>query len=797
MITSPYNFVPLSDKVVMPFWAKHVSHDIPFKDAQSGVLKLTIRAESPIYVRNGVPRNVNKDAEEAKVFNNINNQFFIPGSSIKGMLRSVMEIMSFGRMGNKVNDHKYSVRDFQNDTIYPKSDLSKEVLCGFLYKKDGQFFLDNCDKPGRISQKTLDSLCIGIPKMSEFYKSAQNITKDTKSAKAKYEAFPFRKDNYKFSLDFIDVERPIFKFDQDGKPGTIVFSGQPGVRKEPEHEKASGKHLEFIFFEPEFKEAPVAEEAIKNFFFAYYDHDRTQQKDDWKWRKTQLDRGEKIPVFFRIDNDGSIKDMGLSMLYKITYQNSIQDAINCQQKNAHSFDLAETIFGYAEDKDALKGRVHVGHAFAIDNPIAIMEVNAVLAGPKASYYPNYVEQNNKNGENERINGEYKTFKDKAVVRGWKRYPIHSGDVKKNLPPEIKGKVNDKIGTKFIPLPSGTEFTLEINYHNLRKEELGALISAITFHNTDGLFHSIGSGKPLGYGKSSITIINLEEDKKIEMLKAFELFMDAELGNSSPLWFQCGEIKELFAMAKPAPDDSKLEYMELDNFVKAKGRRRNDPKFALQKYSFISQNNVDVKPLASEDELKKAIQNYKKDKELFETQHDITTLKNNLISKNAQELEATLNIKKRELIVKLRERREMMLVQEIDEREAIKTKEFEKSRESRKTIAQQRGLILDGFNITDRKAFDNLGKLIIIYAKDLHLKSENQLKTDIADGELIQRKDYDGVTKIIKEIFAALKSKKDKEKWLEMPIEKNHFFLKFKFWLGQPRALSLYDDLNKS
>ncbi len=122
MITSPYNFVPLDKKVVTPHWAKLVSHDIPFGDSQSGELEITITAESPMYVRNGTPRNANDNQKNA--FNNTNGtNYFIPGSSIKGMLRSVVEIMSFGRMGNKVNDHKYSVRDFQNVNIYDKSSI--------------------------------------------------------------------------------------------------------------------------------------------------------------------------------------------------------------------------------------------------------------------------------------------------------------------------------------------------------------------------------------------------------------------------------------------------------------------------------------------------------------------------------------------------------------------------------------------------------------------------------------------------------------------------------------------------
>ena len=43
MITAPFNFVPLSDKVFFPDWADSVSHDIPFKMKRVELLTLLLR----------------------------------------------------------------------------------------------------------------------------------------------------------------------------------------------------------------------------------------------------------------------------------------------------------------------------------------------------------------------------------------------------------------------------------------------------------------------------------------------------------------------------------------------------------------------------------------------------------------------------------------------------------------------------------------------------------------------------------------------------------------------------------
>lgn len=767
MITAPYNFVPLSDKVVSPYWAKLVSHDIPFKDSQSGVLDLTIRAESPIYVRNGVPKNATDSEKNA--FNKFGSDYFIPGSSIKGMLRSVMEIMSFGRMGNKVNDHKYSVRDFQNNDIYPKSELAKKSLCGWLSKKNEKYYLKECGKPGRISHKTLDALCNKSNPISAYYKNAKNITKQAKSAKSKYDIFPFNKEGHKFKLDYTDVDRPIYKIDDEGISGEIVFSGQPGVRNEPIGNKASGKHLEFIFFNYDMDEVVLDDSLIHNFFFAYYDHDLAQQKDDWKWRKSELEAGKKIPVFFRKNQDGSIKDMGLTLLYKITYENSIKDSVIHQQGDITTFDLAETIFGYTEDKNSLKGRVHIGHAFVNGDVTPLPEKEEVLAGPKASYYPNYIEQS---ANDDGCVKEYNTFMDdNARIRGWKRYPVRADNN------TVGNTGAAKVSSKFIPLPSGTTFSFKIHYHNLRKEELGALISAITFHNTAGLYHSIGSGKPLGYGKVSVMINNISDEFKLHMLKAYEIFMDYSLRHSTPLWFQLTQIKELFLMAKPGAVDNKLKYMEMQ-----KQKTGNDPldfvtakqgRLALLKYSAIASHKVDVTSLISEDELKEAKVNYDKEKAFFDAQQDIDTLRKRIIEEKGLELQHALEVKKKEWLSSLNLRR-----QEIADKELQEKKELEE-KERRDRAAS--GLPAEWEKIND---FGNLANRIPAWQKKL----PNQVIPEAFQNDLVKL-----FKKIIQYELTINKKKKD---W-DGDFDSNKNYKRIAGWVGVSLAMSLFKDFNKN
>ena len=91
MITAPYNFVPLNKEVFYPSWADDISHDVPFEDGESGEIDITITAKSPIFIRN---HSDDKD-NQSKEFCHHNNLKYIPGSSLKGVIKTIVEIIGF------------------------------------------------------------------------------------------------------------------------------------------------------------------------------------------------------------------------------------------------------------------------------------------------------------------------------------------------------------------------------------------------------------------------------------------------------------------------------------------------------------------------------------------------------------------------------------------------------------------------------------------------------------------------------------------------------------------------------
>ena len=114
MIKAPFNFVPLNEKAYFPEWADKISHDMPFKDGLSGRIRLRITAETPIFVSDKVQEDSAVPCEFSHIIDSSGKKhYFISGSSIKGMLRNVLEIISFGKM-NQAQNQSFGIRDLSN-----------------------------------------------------------------------------------------------------------------------------------------------------------------------------------------------------------------------------------------------------------------------------------------------------------------------------------------------------------------------------------------------------------------------------------------------------------------------------------------------------------------------------------------------------------------------------------------------------------------------------------------------------------------------------------------------------------
>ena len=562
IIKAPYNFVPLENTAFYPEWANHISQDIPFEDGVSGSIEYTITAKTPIFVRNGQKLEVNQDKRDNSFSQTSDNRYFIPGTSIKGEIRNVLEILSLGKM-TQVQDSRFSVRDLGRG---PEGDryrhLIRNVSCGWLKKDGDKYTLEDCGKPGRIAPEEIDghfrselkkfdlTLKLGTSKTG-------NSKEDDEMLRASYAKYNLlklirtHKDNQP-SLDMESLEgefefvkeddfgKEFYRYGNRGKKGTLVLTGQPSARKQKNGEW-SGKYYEFVFFASQ-RTVVVGGDVVEDFL--------TIHKNNYDflnlWRN-RLYSGQRIPVFFIKDVNDSIAAIGLAYMFRYPTANFIKGSIPAALQSSLRKDLAECMFG-TESKvlGALKGRVFFSPVFAEGQPQQLEQVDTTLSSPKASFGPLYVKGGTWDDSN-------------ALIKGRKRYPVRD-----NIWNNEQGNANTEC--HFIPLAKGTIFKGTVRFHNLKKEEYGALLSAMTFNGHSECFHSIGEAKPLGYGKVKIDItkadaVNLVSGAESGMEEALGSF-NAMMVNFYPRWKTCPSLTELYAMAKGIPSGRESEFTYL-------------------------------------------------------------------------------------------------------------------------------------------------------------------------------------------------------------------------------------------
>jgi len=545
VVKSPYNFVPapVEDQVFKPYWANQVSHDIPFEDGESGEIEMEITAETPVFIRNGYkkPNENEKPTEEFSHFvdGNGQKQYFIPATSIKGMVRNVMEIMSFSRMspivlGNTI----FGLRDM-NNMEYSKTEIRGNAS-GWLIFENEKWVIKPCGSD-KLSIKSIKTFFSSKLKWSKEYDF------NDMSAKEKYILCGINdfKEIYQieYSHDVNDrngkVLYSIYDIDSNGEDdGYLVMFGGIGNKK-----------YEYIFEGPESRSIELTDQ---NLISKMNNYESGNPDSLWTYFFKDLGR-KKIPIFYKQDpRTKKVIHFGFSKLYRLNNGSYLKELSPVSTYNLdEGIDLAETIFGHVGD-ESLKGRVYFSHALAEGNPEEDGVKKEILGSPKASYYPFYLKQDGK---------KFNTYQSKtSELRGFKKY--HS----QNLQSPTKytqDQLDSDSMVSFNPLKSETKFKLKIRYHNLRKVEIGALLSAFTYHgNHSELRHNLGLAKSFGYGRVKFEL-KLDSEKLKGYLRVFEELMNSHTQKFGQKWVETTQIKDLGSLAKVASGNNKLNYPKLE------------------------------------------------------------------------------------------------------------------------------------------------------------------------------------------------------------------------------------------
>lgn len=424
-VHAPYNFVTLSRFIYSPPWKDRISHDIPFSDGLSGEFDITITAHSKILV--GGERGKQGDIQTVDFFRLPDGEghegkgtWAIPERSLRGMIRNVLEIASFGRM-KYVHDRRLGVRDltapakdfygrrlFDSVGVGPAR-VTPKVEAGWLWFDGKGWKITPCqwarvhfDELGLITgtvaahwarkENADDCRDPADPAYRGRYGRWRETGKPLQQHLWVHEPLehphaqhqpPNRKITVKYRKAFHDNPRNCMAAGRcictvTQKLGHIVLTGTPQGGMGPGRKKQ-----EFFFYDAIPDNAAISvDQPVYDGFKAIHEPEGGDPNPNWAYwrdRSHQIRRTGShgdIPVFYIMEN-GKVASFGLAMMFKLAYENSIHEMIERTDKehlNDDIVDLSTAIFGLeADERDAkerekkphapgLKSRVHLGLA---------------------------------------------------------------------------------------------------------------------------------------------------------------------------------------------------------------------------------------------------------------------------------------------------------------------------------------------------------------------------------------------------------------------------------------------------
>ena len=491
---TPYNFVPFSNKILSSApdtetLLEEAGHDKIRPERLTGEIRVTLEAETPIFVSNGT-----READKTlRFFRDAQGRFCIPGSTVRGLLRQNMKILSYGviRQGEDVENQRlyfremassgHSVRgelkEYYRNTLdiqsykTPESgkaySVPEKVECGYLENRGGKYWITpTVTKAYRVSRKHE-----GVQRWGERFAQTVPVAYRALDDKRVSEIVPLAE------------KRP------DMREGDLLYTGH-WVGREPNH---------LYLFPRELREEdafPIADGVYSGSAHCLTGYINYMVSADVTVKDgvvTEIqDRTLKAPMS---SND--------KVLYSVAWRSVSKGIAKAKMKADDSgvLDYTDTLLGFARKENAYASRVSVGDFHALGTPSECPKASMILGNPKPSYYPGYL-KDGKNYNDCKDNKQGSELEPGFQLRGHKQYWL------KPVETTAAGK-NENMNNPFRPLAAGTKFQGVIRYENLTREELGLLIWSIRLKRDSSApeeyRQSIGMGKPYGYGRVKVTL----------------------------------------------------------------------------------------------------------------------------------------------------------------------------------------------------------------------------------------------------------------------------------------------------
>jgi hypothetical protein len=492
-VTAPYNFIPLPDKAIDSPLGEYI-HDekkeykdyITEKGKLNGTIEYTITTLTPTYVGGD------------KEFFAPNGRLTIPGSTMRGLIKNMLKIVSCGTMRD-YEDLNNRYLYFRSMFLGKDSSMLKKKI-GDEYKQEIGNSLNYKGKAGFLVKekdgyKIYPAECVS-QKMSTI--SSNKIEWHKKSVDCYVGDIKIKRgEKSYYTITFVENSKAL-AVDQE----IIESYRNDENRNENENKKTNSIN---ILEENEERDPKKYEENYKG-----------KYADKETFLKGKFPNAS--PCFY-VEKNGKVQHFGFCKFYRVRYKKSISDHIPDSVRNldGKTVDFSESIFG---NKENWAGRVFFGDSIVInhDNINKVQEYEPkILLGPNPTSFQLYLDQRKAlstwNGDG-LLRGYKLYWHQKIGPDEWKKEDIFSDE---DATDESKKESLSQEPIK--PVPIGTQFSGKMRFTNLSAIELGALLRVFELGNK-GHF-KIGRGKPLGMGSINLDYKVNVIDNKVRYSKLFD------------------------------------------------------------------------------------------------------------------------------------------------------------------------------------------------------------------------------------------------------------------------------------
>ncbi len=529
---NPYHFVPLEDKCTRDInYSEHRKQN----DLKTGWIECELKTLTPIFI----PNTTNDDFFMERQYDKDNNEvtiksydFFsyrdngkgtkeikptetavIPGSSIRGVIRSAFEALTNSCMS----------------TIDDKQ-VTKATEPGRLVKKNDEWTIIKCEK---YMLKTKKCKADSSKKFNiDDYKDKQEVY--IKSGQK------YRGKNY--------MPKVIAKLNKTQTSECNIkgylHKGEPFGNR---------KHHESVFVEKK-SCLKVVEQDVKNLlenYRLYQDdtvnlHKKQNNHDGYKSniedaKNKNIDSLNGALIYY-VEHNGKYY-LSPAAIGREVFHKKLTELINSYSPCIFQDELcpACALFGFAGNKSkndsgktnkAIASRIRFSDAKSENPKFLDTVILPELAGPKPSSTELYMKKPQEkniamwNYDYAECKRDKKTWKLKKYIpqiQGRKFYWHHENiktfetenerrfnykrQKSKRITEDAKISYSDRL-VKVRPIDKDVKFTFKVHFNQLTKDELDRLLWTLSIGNNDDLAHKIGMGKPVGLGSVQIKILKV-------------------------------------------------------------------------------------------------------------------------------------------------------------------------------------------------------------------------------------------------------------------------------------------------